>query len=119
MSKGKKYALIALATMALYFGTAHDARADQFVTLTAQTTGLVGTPGSTIHIATTATNLMDQAFTIEDRVLFSRGVGVLLVFDGYVLDPAPLPLTGGRYQPFLVRSLLLRNAGCRTRPVQR
>jgi hypothetical protein len=95
MSKGSKYALIALATIALYFGVAHDAKADQFVTLTAQTTWLVGTPGSTIHIETSAINLTDQAFTIEDRVLFSKGVGVLLVFNGYVLDPAPLPLSGG------------------------
>ncbi len=94
MLKPTKYTLVALALVVVYFGAARNAIADQFVILTASNTFLTATPGATVHIGTSATNLTTQSFMIEDRLVFSQGVGILLIFQGYVLDPAPLPLTG-------------------------
>ena len=99
MLKPTKFTLVAIVLLAIYLGAPRSAQADQFVILQSPpgSTFLTGTPGGTVHIATSATSVVNQAFTVDDRMIVSRGIGVLLVFQNYLLTPAPLPISGEAY----------------------
>ena len=89
-----RYTLFAIALVLVLLGAARTGKADAFVVLTATDTHASATPGGIVNFETSATNLTTQAFTVEQRLVFSSGVGILQIFQSYVLQPAPLPISG-------------------------